>query len=123
MKFSIENALYTAKFTSAAVANIKSLPKNVRRSLRKQLESVVLKDPIGCSEELTGRLERFRSFHYLDYRIIYRVFSDMNAIAVVGVGKKNAGHYAEIYKRLEALVEAGKLADSFLEHLRSVSNS
>jgi mRNA-degrading endonuclease RelE of RelBE toxin-antitoxin system len=123
MKRSIENALYTAKFTSAAVANIKALPKNVRRSLRKQLESVVLKDPLGCSEELTGPLERFRSFHYMDYRIIYRVFSDMNAIAVVGVRKKNTGRYAEIYKRLEALVDAGKLADTFLENLKSVSDS
>jgi mRNA-degrading endonuclease RelE of RelBE toxin-antitoxin system len=115
--------LFTAKFTSGAVANIKTLPKNVRRSLRKQIESVVLKDPIGCSEELTGPLARFRSFHYLEYRIIYRVFAEMKAIAVVGVGKKNADHYAEIYKRLESLVEAGKLADSFLENLRSISET
>ncbi len=123
MKRSIEIELYTAKFTSGAVANIKALPKNVRRSLRKQLESVALKDPIGCSEELSGPLLRFRSFHYLDYRVIYRVFSDANTIVVVGVGKKNAGHYAEIYKRLEALVEAGRLADSFLENLKTVSDS
>jgi mRNA-degrading endonuclease RelE of RelBE toxin-antitoxin system len=120
MKRSSENAVFAAKFTSGAVADIKALPKHVRRSLRKQIENIVLKNPIECSEELTGPLARFRSFHYLEYRVIYKVFPEINAIAVVGVGKKNADHYAKIYKQLELLVEAGKLADSFLENLRSL---
>jgi mRNA-degrading endonuclease RelE of RelBE toxin-antitoxin system len=101
MKRSSENALYTAKFTSGAVADIKSLPKNVRRSLRKQIENVVLKNPIECSEELTGPLARFRSFHYLEYRVIYRVFSEMNAIAVVGVGKESGNRCGARWKKNE----------------------
>lgn len=113
--------MYTAKFTPDAVADIKKLPKNVRRSLRKKLETVVLKDLVACSEESTGPLALFRSFHYLDYRIVYRVFPDLKTIAVVGVGKKNAGHYAEIYKQLEEVVKAGKIADGFLKNLKTVT--
>jgi mRNA-degrading endonuclease RelE of RelBE toxin-antitoxin system len=114
--------LYTAKFAADAIGDIKKLPKNVRRSLRKQLEKVVLKNPIACSEELTGPLAQFRSFHYLNYRIVYRVFPDLKAIAVVGVGKKNADHYAEIYKQLENVVRAGKIADDFLKNLKTVAD-
>jgi mRNA-degrading endonuclease RelE of RelBE toxin-antitoxin system len=112
--------VYIPKFTSDAIADIKLLPKNVRNALRKELEKVVLKNPVGCSEALTGPLLHFRSFHFRDYRVIYRVFEDLKAVAFVGVGKKNAEHYAEIYKKLESLVQAGKLADSLLESLGSV---
>ena len=112
--------MYVAKFTSDAIADIKLLPKNVRNALRKELEKVVLKNPLGCSEALTGPLLHFRSFHFRDYGVVYRVFQDLKAVAFVGVGKKNSEHYAEIYKKLESLVGAGKLADTLLQNLRSV---
>ena len=101
------------------MADVKRLPKNVRNSLRKEIERVVLRDPVVCSEPLSGPLAQFRSFHHGEYRVVYRVFDDLGALVFVGVGKKNAAHYAEIYKKLESLVEAGELADSLLRNLRS----
>lgn len=112
--------MFVPKFTPEAMKEIKRLPKNVRNSLRKKIEKVVLKDPIGCSEALSGLLAQFRSFHLGDYRLVYRVFEEYKTVAFVGVGKKNPQHYADIYDRLESLIGAGKLAETFLNGLRAV---
>jgi len=54
--------LYVLRFTSAGLADVKSLPKNVRNTLQRELLSKVAKDPEGCSQGLRGELEGFRSF-------------------------------------------------------------
>lgn len=112
---------YVPKFTADAIENIKRLPKNVKNRLRTQIEEVICVNPIGCSEELIEPLAGFRSYHYEEYRIIYREYEDLKAVAVVGIGKKDSDHYAEIYKKLEQLAGAGKIADSFLRGLRKVA--
>ena len=83
---------------------------------------MVCVNPLACSEELTGPLCGFRSYHHEEYRVIFKVFPELNQIAVVGVSKKNADHYAEIYKQLESIATAGKLADGFLSNLRMFSS-
>jgi mRNA-degrading endonuclease RelE of RelBE toxin-antitoxin system len=113
--------VYCSKFTDDALANVKALPKNVRNSLKKEFERKLHVDPIGCSDPLGGDLGQFRSFHYEDYRVVFRVFEDIRAIAVVGIGKKDADHHAEIYKHLENLARSGRLAETVLETYRSLS--
>jgi len=115
--------MYQAKFTSDAKDTIRALPKNIRNSLRKKLETIVCINPETCAEELTGPLTGFRSYHYEDYRVIYKVFPEMKQIAVVGVGKKDASRHAEIYKHLENLAAAGKLADNVLGNLRMIRSN
>jgi len=112
---------YIPKFTDEAIEDIKRLPKNVKNTLRNEIEKVICENPYNCAEELAGLLREFRSYHYEDYRIIYKPYEDLKAIAIVGIGKKNSDHYAEIYKQLEQMAGAGKLADSFLRNLRSVA--
>jgi hypothetical protein len=51
---------------------------------------------------------------------VYRVFEKLGAVAVVAIGKKDAGHQSGIYKRLEALAEKGKLAEAVLRSLGRV---
>jgi len=114
--------LFVVKFTKDAVEDIKALPRNIKNALRKQLEKKVQRDPIGCSQELTEPLAGFRSFHFGDYRVIYKVYENMKAVAVVGVGEKKGDHHAEIYKRLENLAKTGKLADSVLRTMRFFSS-
>ena len=114
--------MYVAKFTPQAVADIRGLPKNTRTSLKKEFEKTILKDPSGCSEDLTEPLAGFRSFHFRDYRVVYRIYEDLNAIAVVGVGKKTNDPSSDVYKRLERLATSGKLADSVLKTLRLLSS-
>lgn len=113
--------MYHSGFTSEALDNIKKLPKNVRNALKKEFEKTLHVDPIGCSVPLSEPLEDYRSFHYEDYRVVFRVFEDTQVIAVVGVGEKDAHHHAEIYKQLENLARSGKLAEAVLETYRSLS--
>ena len=113
--------MYRSQFTDDAKADIRALPKNIRNSLKKEFERIVHVDPRGCSEKLGGELGDFRSFHYEEYRIVFRVFEDIKAISVVGVGKKDADHHAEIYRQLETLARNGQLAATVLETYRSLS--
>jgi mRNA-degrading endonuclease RelE of RelBE toxin-antitoxin system len=112
--------VYRSKFTDDALRDVKSLLKNVRNALKKEFQKKIHVDPVGCSEPLTSDLEAFRSFHHGDYRVVYRVFEKLGAVAVVAIGKKDAGHQSGIYKRLEALAEKGKLAEAVLRSLGRV---
>ena len=114
--------MYTSKFIDEALVDIKELPKNVRNALRDEFKNKIHVDPVGCSEPLEGPLANYRSFHYGDYRVIYRVFEDIKAISVVGVGKKDQDHHAEIYRQLEVLAANGKLAQAVLDTYRSLGN-
>jgi mRNA-degrading endonuclease RelE of RelBE toxin-antitoxin system len=114
--------LYTSKFTDEALADVRKLPKNVRNALRGEFKDKIHVDPVGCSEPLEGLLSEYRSFHFGKYRVIYRIFEDIKAVSVVGVGKKDQDHYAEIYRQLEALAADGKLAQAVLETYRSLRN-
>lgn len=113
--------MYSSKFTDGALEDIRKLPKNVRNALKKEFQKKIHVDPVSCSEELSGILGDFRSFHYGDYRVVYRVFADIKTVSVVGVGKKNRDHRTDLYKRLEALARKGRLADAVLETYRSIS--
>ena len=113
--------MHCSKFTDEAVENIKRLPKNVKNALKKEFEKKIHVDPIGCSEPLTGLLEGFRSFHFEDYRVVYKVIEDVRTVAVVAIGKKNKGHQTDLYKRLEALAKTGRLAKAVLETYRSIA--
>lgn len=110
--------MYLARFTSAAIQNLKDLPKNLRRTIKSELDQKVIKDPVGCSEELFRALTGFRSFHSGQYRIVYRVFDDLKIVAIVGIGTKTGDPETDIYKRLEKLSNAGELTDRFLKGLR-----
>ena len=111
--------MYVLKFTKAAVENIKGLPKNTRNALRRELERVVAIDPNACSDPLTGPLAGYRSYHFETHRVVFRVFEDLKAIAVVGIGSKSTA--PGIYERLEKLAYSGKLAESVLSTLRLFS--
>ncbi len=114
--------MYRSKFTADALDDVKRLPKHVRNSLKAEFKKKIHVDPIACSEALTGPLEEFRSFHFGKYRVIYRVFEHIKVVAVVGVGKKDAGHHAEIYRKLETLAASGKLAATVLDTFRVLAS-
>lgn len=110
--------MYVSKFTDEALENIKSLPKNIKNALRKEFQKKIHVNPVNCSEPLTGVLEGFRSFHYGSYRVVYRIFEDIQTISVVAIGKKDKTHQTDLYRKLESLAKTGKLAESVLKALR-----
>jgi len=112
---------YRPQFTSAAIQNLKDLPKSARQTIKREFERKIVKDPLGCSEGLSRGLAGFRSFHFGRYRIVYRVFEDLKIVAVVGIGTKTGDTETDIYKVLEKLSDAGKLTDRFLKGLRFIA--
>lgn len=113
--------MYTLKFTAEAIADIKGLPKGSKNSLKAELTGKLAVDPEGCSMALRDSLDGFRSFHWRSYRIVFGIFEDLKAIAVVGVGKKDHDPDLNIYRRLEAAAERGALADKVLSTIRGFS--
>jgi mRNA-degrading endonuclease RelE of RelBE toxin-antitoxin system len=113
--------VYVIKFTDDGLADVKNLPKHVKNSIKKEFEKKVMVDPIGCAEPLGGVLEGWHSFHYLEYRVIYKVIEDIKAISVVGIGRHDKDAEKDVYRRLENLARTGKLAESVLLTFREIA--
>jgi mRNA-degrading endonuclease RelE of RelBE toxin-antitoxin system len=94
---------------------------NNRSCSRKSFKKKIHVNPFNCSEELSGILGHYRSFHYGDYRVVYRVFEDIRVVSVVGLGRKNTDHRTDLYTRLEGLAKRGRLAQAVLETYRAIS--
>ena len=105
------------RFTREAAEDIRALPKNVRNSLKKEIQKLAA-DPFGPSLELREPLEAWRSYHWGNYRIIFRVFGDLETIAIAAVGKRRPGLQTDVYRKLERLVREGKLAEKILRAIR-----
>ncbi len=81
--------MYVLKFTGNAVADIKTIiPKHLKGPLKKELIERVATEPLGSSYELQGDLFGYRSFAWREYRVVYRVYEDLHAVAIVGVFTK-----------------------------------
>ena len=111
--------MYVLKFTGNAVADIKTIiPKHLKGPLRKELLAKVSVNPLSCSHELQGALEGYRSFVWQEYRVVYKIFDDLLAVAVVGVGLRSPRSAENIYRKLEVLARTGELAQGVLFSLR-----
>ena len=111
--------MFVLKFTGDAIADIKMvIPKHLKGPLKKELHEKVANDPIGCSHELQGLLEGYRSFVWQEYRVVYKVFPALLAVAVVGVGLRSPQSTENVYRRLEVLARTGELAQGLLFSLR-----
>lgn len=113
--------LYTLKFTGEGLADVKALPKNIRNSLKAALVEKIASDPRNYSTPLTSALKGWWSFCWRDYRIIFKIYDDLKAIAIAAVGKHSKEAQQDVYRKLEALVIQGKLAESTLIALRGFS--
>ena len=109
--------MYQVRFTAAAHADIKSLPRNVQNSLKKEFQKLI-SDPIAQSLELREPLQGWRSYHWRNYRVIFNVFEGEEVIAVVAVGKRLPQSKTDVYRKLERLVREGKLAERILQTMR-----
>ena len=110
--------MHTPKFTPAAIENIKRLPKNVKARLKAAILNELVADPQGSSKALTGVLSEFRSFHWRDYRVVFKLDDDLKALAIVAVAKKTRNPDRNLYRRLETAVKTGELAAKVLETLK-----
>jgi mRNA-degrading endonuclease RelE of RelBE toxin-antitoxin system len=112
---------YVIKLTDDGLADVKSLPKNVRNALKKVMKNKVVSDPYGCLHELKEPLAGWGTFHFGEYRVIYKVFDDLRAVGIAGVGRHDVEAILDIYRRLEAVAKTGKLAERILITMKGVS--
>jgi len=110
--------LHRIYFTGDALADVKRLPKNVRNALKAQLTGEFSRDPKRRSLELRDRLAGFRSLHWKNYRVVFKILDEERAIVVFAVDDRGARAKANIYSRLSATAEQGKLAERLLATLR-----
>jgi len=116
--------VYVLKFTGNAVADVKTvIPKHLKGPLQKALLEKVAVDPLGCSHELHEDLQEYRSFTWQEYRVVYKIFDDLKAIAVVGVGSRSPQSAQNIYRKLETLARTGELAQGVLFSLRGFTKT
>jgi len=106
---------YSLHLDSNAIEDLKSLPKNVRNRLRKEIPKRLAADPAGASKALTGLLEGFYSCHIRQHRVAFMIVEKQVWIVAVGEHSKNPG--SDIYRRLEELRKRGGIAGKFLSAL------
>ena len=109
---------YVICFTDEGLKDVKALPKNVRSHLKKEILKRIGKDPRGCSYELKPPLEKYRSCHIADYRVVFYLAEDIRSVAIAGIGKHSKNVSKDVYKKLESLINQGKLAERILATLR-----
>ena len=97
--------------------DVKALPKSVRNFMKKEIPMRLSKDPIANSLPLNPPLEKFRSCHIGEHRVVFHVAADVRAIGIVGIGNSTSAE-ADVYKKLEKLAQQGALAQQLLAALR-----
>jgi mRNA-degrading endonuclease RelE of RelBE toxin-antitoxin system len=93
--------VFSIGFSDDGWADLKSLPKNVKNFLLKEVNAKLAHDPYGHSDPLREPLEEYRSLHCQGYRVIFQIIDD-KTIAIGAIGKRMPQSAADIYRRLEA---------------------
>ena len=113
--------MYLIRFTDEGLADAARLKKNEKNFLKKEIKDRLEKSPLENSEELQGTLKDYRSAHIENYRVVFKIYEELMAIAIVGIGKHDANAKRDTYQRLGALVNQGKFAEHVMATLRGFS--
>jgi len=76
--------------------DIRRIPANIKRRIRKAIETRLLKDPILFGQPLRQSLKGHRKLRVGDWRVIYRVEHSNVIISMIG-NRKDV--YQEVFKR------------------------
>jgi mRNA-degrading endonuclease RelE of RelBE toxin-antitoxin system len=112
--------VYSVHWTDDGLADVRSLPKNVRNFLKKEITGRLTVQPYECSKPLRQPLQLLRSFRCREYRVVFRANEEMRAIVIAAVGKRLPQSQTDVYRRLEASALQGKLSEKLLSALRGL---
>lgn len=76
--------------------DLPSIPSNIKERIKRAIEERLLKEPLKYGHPLKRSLRDYRKLRVGDYRIIFRVDIDKNAVIVLKIG-----HRKEVYNRVE----------------------
>jgi mRNA-degrading endonuclease RelE of RelBE toxin-antitoxin system len=111
---------YNVLFTSDAEKDVDSLDGSIQKRLKKVLANKLAHDPEGYGTPLRGVLTGYWKHEFASHRVVYRIYPDMAALVVCAVGKRQSEHITDVYKQLEPIVKAGKVAEQILAVVRSL---
>jgi mRNA interferase RelE/StbE len=111
---------FELRFTTDAAADIQALDGSVRKQLRKVLEKKLAVNPEGYGLPLRGALANYWKHEFGNHRIVYRIYLERRVVAVCAVGVRKQGDAEDIYRKLAAVAETGRLAEQIAAVLRKL---
>lgn len=111
---------FELRYTADAAADIQGLDGSVRKQLRKVLEKKLAVDPEGYGLPLRGALANYWKHEFGNHRIVYRIYSERRVVAVCAVGVRKQGDVEDIYRKLAAVAETGRLAEQIAAVLKKL---
>jgi len=110
---------YSLAFTNDAKSDVESLDGSIKKQLKKVLEKKLAADPEGYGTPLRGPLAGYWKHEFASHRVIYRIYPDRGLVVVCAVGPRRAKQATDVYRQLEAVAKAGRLAEQLLAALKS----
>jgi mRNA-degrading endonuclease RelE of RelBE toxin-antitoxin system len=111
---------FELRYTADAAADIRGLDGSVKKQLRKVLEKKLAVNPEGYGLPLRGALANYWKHEFGNHRIIYRIYLEQRVVAVCAVGVRKQGDAEDIYRKLAAVAETGRLAEQIAAVLRKL---
>jgi mRNA-degrading endonuclease RelE of RelBE toxin-antitoxin system len=111
---------FELRYTADAAADIQALDGSVRKQLRKVLEKKLAVNPEGYGLPLRGALANYWKHEFGNHRVVYRIYLERRVVAVCAVGVRKQGDAEDIYRRLAAVAETGRLAEQIAAVLRKL---
>ena len=111
---------FELRYTPDAAADIKRLDGSVRKQLRRVLEKKLAVDPEGYGLPLRGSLAGFWKHQFGNHRVVYRIYGEPRVVVVCAVGVRKQGDAEDIYRQLESVARAGRLAGQLAAVLKNL---
>jgi mRNA-degrading endonuclease RelE of RelBE toxin-antitoxin system len=92
----------------------------VRNQLRKVLEKKLAVDPEGYGLPLRGPLANYWKHEFGNHRIVYGIYPQHHVVVVCAVGVRKQGDAEDIYRQLESVAKAGRLAGQLASVLKNL---
>lgn len=70
---------------SVVKEDIPDLPKTIRNTIRKAIESRLMIDPIGYGKPLRYSLKGHRRLRVGDYRIVYKIDAENHIVLIIAI--------------------------------------
>jgi len=84
------------------------------------LEKKLAVDPEGYGLPLRGPLANYWKHEFGNHRIVYRIYPQHHVVVVCAVGARKQGDAEDIYRQLESVAEAGRLAGQLASVLKNL---
>lgn len=85
--------MYKAIYLEEVAEDIKSIPKNIRKTIKQAIESRIMMDPYNYGKPLRYSWKGHKRLRVGDYRVIYRVLEEKKEIIIVAIK-----HRKEVYE-------------------------